>query len=501
MLGKTTNLKLKAVTIIHSSTTETVRLPPETDGANVVVHPAAVRSKLPLKRRVHEVSRRHRSKDPNVKKIKKTEQTKRSNENPEDPVASSPKKVQKKNPPTRDKKKKPVKAKKKKEIIDYSAAQEKVSGKTPEDDPLGKVRNWLLNSHNIAGSLAVRKSKSSPAGFTSTEPAPPRSPVKVHKKTDQRGKSGSLDAGAKDPHVKLQVVYKPPFKFSVKLRKPTELATHVVKEINSRVNQKPRTALVVRANDRKRNQAKRKSRPVSGEQTKINTVTPQVSTEKETKEDKPMAIENVNKEKEKEPTVSPAEGDAIPEETPLVPLEQIEPVYQNTGNLRSATDREESVVEEEVKPCLKPDRSIDLLRMTSVECKNQSQLPISPEVCKQSKNRHLSRHHSENRNHKLEKIKEDGKKRSRRETSRESRKRHSYSEKCADLMRFPSVEINKSETLHGHVKASTSCDIPKRHSVPHITGLVDSDLDSNIHNVPSDLEVLLSESEYLFSDA
>jgi disintegrin and metalloproteinase domain-containing protein 10 len=42
-------------------------------------------------------------------------------------------------------------------------------------------------------------------------------------------------------------------------------------------------------------------------------------------------------------------------------------------------------------------------------------------------------------------------------------------------------------------------------SLPPATGNQDkeheADIDSNIHTVPSDLEVLLSESEFLFSDA
>lgn len=58
LLGKRPDLKLKSVTIIHSSTTETVRLPPE-GAEGVTVHPPAVRAKLPLSRKVRE-KRRHR---------------------------------------------------------------------------------------------------------------------------------------------------------------------------------------------------------------------------------------------------------------------------------------------------------------------------------------------------------------------------------------------------------------------------------------------------------
>ena len=62
LLGKRPDQKLKSVTIIHSSTTETVRLPPEgTEG--VTVHPPAVRAKLPLSRKVREKRHRRKHKD------------------------------------------------------------------------------------------------------------------------------------------------------------------------------------------------------------------------------------------------------------------------------------------------------------------------------------------------------------------------------------------------------------------------------------------------------
>lgn len=61
LLGKRPDLKLKSVTIIHSSTTETVRLPPEgTEG--VTVHPPA-RAKLPLSRKVREKRYHRKHKD------------------------------------------------------------------------------------------------------------------------------------------------------------------------------------------------------------------------------------------------------------------------------------------------------------------------------------------------------------------------------------------------------------------------------------------------------
>lgn len=487
---------MKAITIIHSSTTETVRLPPAADGdnANIVVHPAAVRSKLPLKRRVYETSRRHRTKEAVVKKSKKSEHPKRQTEGTGDEIpVQSPRKIQKKI--IQKKKKKNVKIKnKKKEVIDYSSAQEKISNKTVEDDPLGKVRNWLLNSHNIAGSLVVRKSKSSPAGFLQTEqPKAPRSPVKVHhthgRLADERAKSGSLDANSKDPQVKLQVVYKPPFKFSVKLKKPTEVATNVVKKINSQVNQRQqRAAVLVRGNDRKRTQGgKRKIRPgnSSGKQKTVNKETEKVNLD-EKKKSKESFKENTNQVEETN--------------TELLRLissdKQNEPLYQNTGPARIGLDEvEQSCKEgEEVNTCIKPEKNVDLLRMTSVEHNNLSQLPITPEY----KNIPVRRNSSLEDHKKL-----------RRDTSRESRikaDRNSLcNEKCVDLMRFPSVEANNQITkLKEPVLASTSGAGNKTNKINSICvedAVADLDLDSNIHNVPSDLEVLLSESEYLFSDA
>ncbi|KAK6617564.1 hypothetical protein RUM44_005152 [Polyplax serrata] len=67
LLGKHQDVKLKSITIIHSATTETVRLPPE-GGAGLTVHPPAVRNKLPIHRKVRE--KKLHTKVPTRKKIK-----------------------------------------------------------------------------------------------------------------------------------------------------------------------------------------------------------------------------------------------------------------------------------------------------------------------------------------------------------------------------------------------------------------------------------------------
>lgn len=213
------------MTIIHSSTTETVRLPADGDNQNVTVHPAAVRSKLPLKKRVREKRNVNNNNSPAKKSRKNVAAEEESTTE-----TSSPKKIG----PGAQKKERKTRRKKSKGVIDYSVAQNKVlvaNKKTPEDDPLGKVRNWLLNSHHIeALGGTLRKSKSSPAGFANP-PEPPRPVVKAQPKN-------------KDNQVSLQVVYKPPFKFSVKLSKSKPDLTKDKRPDRT----KQRAALLIRAN-------------------------------------------------------------------------------------------------------------------------------------------------------------------------------------------------------------------------------------------------------------
>lgn len=226
MFGKRSDPKLKSVTIIHSSTTETVRLPTDGDNPTVTVHPAAVRSKLPMKKRVREKRNVNNNNSPAKKTRKKP-----AAEEGSTTETSSPKKVAQ-----AQKKERKARRKKSKGVIDYSVVQNKVlaaNKKPQEDDPLGKVRNWLLNSHHIetlGGTL--RKSKSSPAGFVNPPEQPARpAPPKAQQKT-------------KDNQVSLQVVYKPPFKFSVKLSKSKPDLSKDKRP--DRIKQ--RAALLIRAN-------------------------------------------------------------------------------------------------------------------------------------------------------------------------------------------------------------------------------------------------------------
>lgn len=272
VLGKRSNAKLKSVTILHSQTTETVRLPDGGDGGGgqVTVHPA-LRSKLPLKRKVR---------NGRLQKKRKGGNKQSANNNVNSPTKSKSSPIKKKKnrvgaeevrtnkkagetaavieiPPNKVKKaassqhKKQKKAKKK-EVIDYSGAQAECDGGkkglisaevvhnqvNQEADPVGKVQNWLLKSHN-----GFPKSKSTPERLTEKNRSPHRRvPVKP---TREKSKSHSVGNIAEKDKVRLQVVYKPPFKFSVKLRKPDKVGT-VVDRSKHIERKTPRTAVLVR---------------------------------------------------------------------------------------------------------------------------------------------------------------------------------------------------------------------------------------------------------------
>lgn len=269
LLGKGSNLKQKSVTIIHSATTETVRLPDDNNGVNtlqnsqfvtrnkkffifysfqVIVH-TAIRTKVPFKKKV----RGERSNKIKTKTSKstptKSESKQQTNTISATAVANSkvfkrqssnvttagdsPKKITKKKKrvsapvvdedqnkalaepgPIKTKKLKKTKSKHK-EIIDYSKRSENHS------HTFGKVHKWLLESPIVSQPLAevehtskvrniMSKSQSTP------ERLAPRSPKKVK------------SLGNLNDKVKLQVVYKPPFKFSLKLSKNSAVKTKVI---------------------------------------------------------------------------------------------------------------------------------------------------------------------------------------------------------------------------------------------------------------------------------
>lgn len=139
------------------------------------------------------------------------------------------------------------KGKKNKEVIDYSATQKDaepntVPGAIPivaEADSVGKVQNWLLNTPRPA---IITKSKSTPVGLTDKTFAVGNkvinsSKIKRHKPERSNSKSvNNLSQSEKDK-VRLQVIYKPPFKFSLKLCKGDKTRVVLDKTAHTRPDQ------------------------------------------------------------------------------------------------------------------------------------------------------------------------------------------------------------------------------------------------------------------------
>ncbi|CAG9860192.1 unnamed protein product [Phyllotreta striolata] len=267
-LSKKPNFKLKSVTVIHKSSTEAVRLPP--DGEGVTIHPG-VRSKLPLKRKVRDgkTKRKRKSKiesinnnlnSPNKVKISPKKKKRVSAAVGAEEVKAKPVDAKIFDVPSNKVKKpsqtKPAKKKKKNEIIDYSSIQADLDGKkglagsdviitplTPESDPVGKVQNWLLKSQ-----YALPKSKSTPVGLTDKTRRSPHKRPTIRPRTDKSKSRSVGNIPNEKEKVRLQVVYKPPFKFSVKLRKPekTSVIIERVPDAVRKLDKAPRSGVLVR---------------------------------------------------------------------------------------------------------------------------------------------------------------------------------------------------------------------------------------------------------------
>jgi len=170
-----------------------------------------------------------------------------------------------------------------KEVIDYSAIQAEKEPE-PNADPKSKVRSWLLASSQCRPDVGVRtnvsglpKSKSTPVGLTasgggavaSRQPVPPvsrqQAPISARRPgtleagrmVELKNSSGSL---TRKERARLQVVYKPPFRFSVKLRKSDKVAQAPAGATASHTNASSRTTKLPRTGVLLRTAAKRKDR-------------------------------------------------------------------------------------------------------------------------------------------------------------------------------------------------------------------------------------------------
>ncbi|XP_018321320.1 disintegrin and metalloproteinase domain-containing protein 10 [Agrilus planipennis] len=299
LFGKKPETKLKKVTIMHSSKRKNIRLPKTADG--VTVHPA-LRSKLPLRRKVHngKIQKKHRSQDGkikknNTKKLKKSSNSKKTsvttaatvqtkavqeqeNTKTENTIvipetgtitgAALPNKTKKLSPLHKSKNRK-----KKKKVIDYSCMQggdgdgkkELVNTATdqvhnplspPTADPVNKVQNWLMKSQ-----LVLPKSKSTPANLTTDKTNNNNKPShggRLKYKSDKTKAHSTGNIAHDKEKVRLQVVYKPPFKFSVKLRKPDKISAVLKSGVENAIKKKdpkivkPRTGLLIHSGKEKK---------------------------------------------------------------------------------------------------------------------------------------------------------------------------------------------------------------------------------------------------------
>lgn len=243
LLAKRSNLKLKSVTIIHSATTETVRLPENNNG--VIVH-TAVRTKVPFKKKVrgerskktgaslgasaagtagaaaaavgraNGVTKVNGSVEPKTKTSRAHALAKKklkASLTEEEVTKKSNKKL----------------GKHIKETIDYSHRNNNAAGiddastlSATANNTFGKVQKWLLESPIVAQPLSHIEHSSRVRNVMSKSQS---TPERLVQKTPQKTKSmGNLS----NEKVKLQVVYKPPFKFSLRLSKKPKVKTHVV---------------------------------------------------------------------------------------------------------------------------------------------------------------------------------------------------------------------------------------------------------------------------------
>ncbi|XP_058981264.1 uncharacterized protein LOC101900641 [Musca domestica] len=287
LLTKRSNLKLKSVTIIHSATTETVRLPDDNNG--VIVH-TAVRTKVPFKKKVrgeraaangkktsaatttaqaagggggggvtkaskviNKNSHSHGritkvaaaataattssaaagatavvtttsttpgegKKPPRGKKNRISGSQSKTAQNVINAVVNAEKAAN-----AAENLKKSKKKKHSKEIIDYSTRNTGGLGSANNHtNTFGKVQKWLLESPIVAQPLSHIEHSSKVKNVMSKSQS---TPERLVQKTPTKSKSmGNLS----NEKVKLQVVYKPPFKFALRLSKNTKVKTHVI---------------------------------------------------------------------------------------------------------------------------------------------------------------------------------------------------------------------------------------------------------------------------------
>jgi len=221
-----------------------VRLPENNNG--VIVH-TAVRTKVPFKKKV----RGERTKKPGTgtttgagvtaTSAVASRSAAKSSANPEAKKTTRTQAMAKKKSLEEEPKKSNKKlGKHMKEIIDYSHRNNgddasNLSTTNNHTNTFGKVQKWLLESPIVAQPLSHIEHSSRVRKVMSKSQS---TPERLVQKTPQKTKSmGNLS----NEKVKLQVVYKPPFKFSLRLSKKPKVKTHVVGGVGGRPKRSQKT--------------------------------------------------------------------------------------------------------------------------------------------------------------------------------------------------------------------------------------------------------------------
>lgn len=284
LFGKEIARKSKSVTIIHSATTETVRLPEDSNG--VIVH-AAIRTKVPLKKKVRG-ERKGKSKRASGSKTTKTDSPTKGVDQLAGISNGSKNKVFKKSlvksakktkdrksietihletqaakNPTVTKSSKTKSIKEPKDVINYAKRSTADENKA---EAFGKVHQWLLDTSTAQpqpSSSSLQKSDNSD---------------KARQMNKSQSHTQNLDLGQRAPKktksltnlndkVKLQVVYKPPFNLKLKFSSNPLVKTRIAhsngvdanrnrrhqhhdkskRSVIPNEKKKPRTALLLRS--------------------------------------------------------------------------------------------------------------------------------------------------------------------------------------------------------------------------------------------------------------
>lgn len=125
-----------------------------------------------------------------------------------------------------------------KEIIDYSSrsGQDAVSiSGNAHTNTFGKVQKWLLESPIVVQPLSHIEHSSKIRKVISKSQS---TPERLVQKSPQKSKSVTNLVNDK---VKLQVVYKPPFKFALRLSKNAKVKTHVIGGATNKLKRPTRT--------------------------------------------------------------------------------------------------------------------------------------------------------------------------------------------------------------------------------------------------------------------